>query len=265
MLCFTILKANHYSLIFLITKTTGASFQQRALIPLLPDHRIAGGVETNIESNGWLVSVRNFGHHRCGGTIIRDYMIVTGAQCVDGTLPVFLTVRYGTIFIDADGDVINVSAFLAHPKYDPRSYDYDIALLYLEKYLTFSEKVYPAILPYQGYRIPTNYRVQISGWGSLTEGGPLQNQLHATYVPIVDDYLCDLALGINRDTMVCAGYYQEGGFDACTGDSGGSMILSTENGNILQGIISWGNGCGRPRYPGVYTRVAYFQNWIYSN
>ena len=60
----------------------------------------------------------------------------------------------------------------------------------------------------------------------------------------------------------CAGY-MEGGKDACTGDSGGPLIcLNDRNEPVLHGLISWGVQCAIEKYPGIYTRVGSYLNWI---
>lgn len=51
----------------------------------------------------------------------------------------------------------------------------------------------------------------------------------------------------------CAGTL-DGMRDACFGDSGGGLICSGQ----IAGIVSFGFGCGRPRFPGVYVDVAQF-------
>ncbi|ENN82139.1 hypothetical protein YQE_00221, partial [Dendroctonus ponderosae] len=56
---------------------------------------------------------------------------------------------------------------------------------------------------------------------------------------------------------MCAGS-PYGGRDACQGDSGGPLVVD----NILIGIVSWGAGCARPNFPGVYANVPFMREWI---
>nr|KAG5709270.1 hypothetical protein BaRGS_018022 [Batillaria attramentaria] len=63
---------------------------------------------------------------------------------------------------------------------------------------------------------------------------------------------------------LCAGE-AEGGEDSCQGDSGGPFMC-TCNGVLKQvGIVSYGIGCARAEFPGVYARVSYFNDWIKNN
>lgn len=59
--------------------------------------------------------------------------------------------------------------------------------------------------------------------------------------------------------MFCAGS-MTGGFGPCHRDGGGGLICN----GIVYGIVSWGNGCGFPNFPGVYTDIAMYNVWIDS-
>lgn len=54
--------------------------------------------------------------------------------------------------------------------------------------------------------------------------------------------------------------------DSCQGDSGGPLQIFTDNSTVssVVGVVSFGISCGTV-FPGVYTRVAYYLNWIESH
>jgi secreted trypsin-like serine protease len=99
------------------------------------------------------------------------------------------------------------------------------------------------------------------GWGAAREGGPQQRFLLKAQAPFVDDAACGRAYGSSfvASKMICAGNLQNGGVDTCQGDSGGPMVRrDSTNAWIEVGIVSFGQGCARPGFPGVYTEVSTF-------
>ena len=60
----------------------------------------------------------------------------------------------------------------------------------------------------------------------------------------------------SQSTMVCAGAADPpGSTDTCQGDSGGPLLVDDGPASSSTGVVSWGNGCNRPGFPGIYTRV----------
>lgn len=83
--------------------------------------------------------------------------------------------------------------------------------------------------------------------------------LRALEKPVLMNSICQRAYGsiFQVPIMMCAGYIY-GGRDTCQGDSGGPL---TVDGHVI-GIVSFGKGCGEPKFPGIYTNVAVFRDWI---
>jgi len=46
------------------------------------------------------------------------------------------------------------------------------------------------------------------------------------------------------------------------GDSGGPLMLYTNNRWYIIGIVSFGDGCSRANSGGIYTRVSAYHKWI---
>jgi secreted trypsin-like serine protease len=51
-------------------------------------------------------------------------------------------------------------------------------------------------------------------------------------------------------------------FDCLQGDSGGPLIFPKNENFYLIGVVSYGYKCAEPGFPGVYTKVALYNNWI---
>ena len=103
----------------------------------------------------------------------------------------------------------------------------------------------------------------VSGWGTTSENSGLSDQALKVDVPIVGRDQCNLAYqGFVGQSMICAGF-ESGGQDACNGDSGGPLFYLNDNNDfIVGGVVSWGAGCSRPGFPGVYTEVADYRDWV---
>lgn len=96
----------------------------------------------------------------------------------------------------------------------------------------------------------------------MQQGGPTSSELMSVSIPIVNRNQCqNVYQSMNTITgrMVCAGFVA-GGKDSCQGDSGGPLTAD----GTQYGIVSWGYGCAKPQYPGVYTNVATLRSWIKS-
>lgn len=172
-----------------------------------------------------------------------------------------MQIRYGSSYRTTGGNIILVDKICQHPKYDPFKIDFDVSVLTLVLSIETSALSKPIALHAANAVVARDAVATVSGWGRLTEGGTIANQLQAVEVPKVDDDVCNaLYEGAITGNMVCFGYPNEGGKDACQGDSGGPLILGDEQ----VGVVSWGYGCARPSLPGIYARVAALREHIDS-
>lgn len=137
----------------------------------------------------------------------------------------------------------------------------DIAALRLKVPIAFGKTVQPVKSFDLNEESVEGVLSTISGWGSTREGGLTSEVLNAADVPIVSKKTCSEAYknyGGVPEGQICAAYPDR---DTCQGDSGGPMVISGRQ----AGIISWGLGCARLDYPGVYTEVAAFRDWLSKN
>ncbi|XP_064090213.1 trypsin-1-like isoform X2 [Macrobrachium nipponense] len=235
--------------------------------------RIVGGTETGINEYPWqvaLTSSRTGTRPFCGGSLISADWVLTASHCVTGTKPRSLKVVVGdhnwSTTTETASVAYGVKRIIMHPQFNGNTLDYDAALIQLSSVIAFpsDNRIAPICLPTPGL-LYENVTATVTGWGTLTSGGSQPYVLYEVDVPTMSNAVCSQSY-VNQitDRMICAGV---SGKDSCQGDSGGPMVTDSQSGTHKEqiGIVSWGNGCALPNYPGVYSRVSEFVTWIKSN
>jgi secreted trypsin-like serine protease len=196
----------------------------------------------------------------CGGAVIAARVVLTAAHCVRPTgsyTGYTATVNRANLNDTSVGQSIRSTYVYRSPQY-PSTGTYDWALIELAS----APSVAPLSIANQGETSLNSGTFTIIGWGATREGGGQQTSLKKATVPFVSDSVCAQAYGeLAPATEICAGY-TSGGVDTCQGDSGGPMVKNVSGVWREVGIVSYGNGCARPNYPGVYGEVQAFSNSI---
>lgn len=269
--------------------------------PLLPtdcgkdlSQRIVGGERTELDEFPWMALleyVRPTGKSlSCGGVLISRRYVLTAAHCIKGKdMPSSWrldSVRLGEYDTNTERDciqdgedsvicaddpvTIGIEEKIAHENYRPTARDqrYDIALLRLDRDVTFTNYIKPICLPPSS---AIGKKVFVAGWGK-TENGTSSNIKLKLGLPLTDAEQCQSTYGNAGLTLgygqFCAGGQK--GKDSCRGDSGGPLMSvdRDRDGNgrwTVVGVVSFGpSPCGMPGWPGVYTRVIDFVPWILS-
>ena len=253
---------------------------REAHAPVTRAGRIVGGTKTTITHWPWQTAIafrpsvasgNGFQRQFCGGTLVTPTFVVTAAHCFyrDGgfTSPDQYSVITGrTNLSSRAGQEIDFDTYfvpldaLGNPLFNPNAFDFDFVIVRLS-----APSVSPTIQiagPDERATWTAGQPAFVTGWGDTAEGaGVFPDALRVGHVVIADDLACTdsyAAVGttVRPDTMLCAG--RTGGrVDTCQGDSGGPMVVPVSGGGFrFVGDTSFGIGCARPEFPGVYGRLA---------
>lgn len=255
--------------------------------------RILGG--TKVAGNGeypWQCLLITSDGSYCGCVVVDSKMILTAAHCVvtaseaDGATfengkpkaLIALVIMGSNDRLSDSSQRIRTTVCGVHPgfKTDGPIMYYDIAFCQLKTPIILDDPkapVQPACLP--GTLELNEERKQkmcvATGFGTTSETAiSLSNWMMKVEVREQTPEFCHNAYkdeivrgGIRKDIHFCAG---GSGKDTCQGDSGGALVCRIHpfseaqreiqcKGLYLQGITSFGRGCGRVGVPGVYTNI----------
>jgi hypothetical protein len=234
--------------------------------------KITGGTTTTISEFPWQVFLIA-GNFQCGGSIINESWILTAAHCTkndfgNAILASDMVVKVGANnpYSSLEGKKYLVSEVIVHEGYNDVTNENDIALLKLKDPVNFTNAVPVKLVSaddvLEGATSP-GVMSWVTGWG-LTNVNPkvFPNSLQKVQLPIVTNAVASTVWGTIPATDIMAGY-RNGNKDACSGDSGGPMVVPVLGEYKQAGIVSWGSSnCNSY---GGYTRVSLFVSWIKTN
>ena len=214
-------------------------------------NKIIGGDEA--EAGRYPYQAIVIGDGFCGGTLINSRWVLSAAHC------------FGSRYVEIGRsdrskncklyEKIQVEYEVLHPDYDPITIDNDIMLIKLKRPSIHQ----PIKLDDGTSRFPEGMKVTVTGFGVTDpDHQHVSRILREAEVSLVANDKCGESYdSVNlpiTESMLCA---SEPDKDSCKGDSGGPLFIKGKDASEDRqiGIVSWGIGCARPDFPGVYASV----------
>ena len=234
-------------------------FLSRAAIAGPIDSPVVGG--TTVKPGTWpdVVAVLTSDGGLCSGTLLEADLVLTAGHCTDAQ-PVEVII--GSVDLAKDGgERREVKWSRSYPSWET---EYDVGVVMLEHPVQVKARAIAQGCSAQD-ELARGEILQVVGFGLTTKSGLGNNtKLHQAKIPVVDsdctnDYACAPNVAPGGE-FVAGGH----GTDACFGDSGGPVFVTTKDGPALIGVVSRGllaskAPCGEG---GVFVRADKVVKWI---
>jgi len=239
----------------------------------------------------------------CGAALVSYRHVITAAHCVNAAGAKDFVLRGGSVlnelpdisptnFLgfssdaseDAGGQLMEIEKIVLHPKFNPFTFENDIAVITLKYEIRPSQDLFPICLPppVQNGKV-TDYsgvEMAITGWGCQQERCKFEEsprylqETVMTAIPnnlamcwFMNDSVKEGAAEYIPKKLFIVGGDESGSTTTCHGDSGSPVVHPVHSSMFgtryeVIGLVSWSKGCGRPFRPSVWTRVETFVSWV---
>merc|ERR1712227_808968 len=143
--------------------------------------RIIGGEEAPKHEFPWQVSLKSFGSHICGGSVVNKMQVITAAHCCEGQLAALDSIVAGAHNRNLEPGHQNraIARMEYHENWNTPDFDHDICIITLKEPLNLDD---PNVAPIEFFQtgdadVPAETICNSTGWGLTTcngdSGGPL--------------------------------------------------------------------------------------------
>jgi secreted trypsin-like serine protease len=169
---------------------------------------------------------------------------------------------------------LHVKHIILHEKYIPGEQEYDIALMKLDRPLLLHKLIGVAAInlpsvPHPSLYPPLGNECVIVGWGCTDVEGSSTPKAKYVHLEVISNARCNYVyshgVDLNNEHEFCAGFVNRR-VGVCPGDSGSGLVCQSGPSNwTVAGVASSTHGLKPDSYPGIFTRVSFFVDWIQSN
>jgi len=235
-----------------------------------PDENyIAGGKEVRPHSLPWYVSIQYDETHKCEGTLIDDQHILTSASCIQkNPIPISYSNVFCSHYLLNSTYRISIEDLKYHSDYNVQTLENNIGLIKLSQRIQSfpSDRIIPTCLA-QSIRLPSaSNPLLVASWKTMANGTWSvinTDELRQTILTVMDD--CSrIYKNYDSQKQICVGR-EDSKRDLCQGDHGSGLFQKQKydvDRWIQTGIGSYGCEHASQGYPGVYTRVSAYYDWI---
>lgn len=242
-------------------------------LPESQESRIFGGSDAQYKRYPYLAHIYNDdGRPFCAGTLITPDTILSAGHCADeDSTPVYAIIgKHSRENYQSESGVekIDIKKVIIHPDHRD-GFDWindhilnDMVILKLKS----ASKITPVKVNLNPSvpNLGNEKTLRVMGWGVTSYDKDRPDELQFADVDYIPNSICETSKGKIKPTSTYArsyyGYITEDmmcaarpGQDACSGDSGGPLILpgNTAREDVQVGVVSWGYGCASANFPGV--------------